>query len=89
MPDSQDNRIQKLEESGAFTDRTVEQLSDEVLQLNRKLERMTTRLERLEAKLLRVEDDVREAMGGGGGDDDPLAEAPPHASGGPRHPTQG
>ena len=86
---SESDRIEKLEEASAYADRTVEQLSAEVFELNKKLEKANARIARLESRLQNVADDVREAMtGDDGDDDDPLKEAPPHASGGPRHPSE-
>jgi len=86
---SHSDRIEKLEEATAYADRTVEQLSGEVFELNKKLEKALARVARLESRLQNVADDVREAMTGDDvDDDDPLKEAPPHASGGPRHPSE-
>lgn len=83
------DRIEKLEEASAYADRTVEQLSGEVFELNKKLEKTLARVARLESRLQSVADDVRESMTGQEGeDDDPLKDAPPHASGGPRHPSE-
>ena len=47
-------RLTRLEESAAFTDLTVEQLSAEVAELARRLHEATTRLARLEESLNRV-----------------------------------
>ena len=59
MPDpaNQDNpadRMNRLEETAAFADRSLEQLSDEVLILNRRLHDAGKRIARLEEALERV-----------------------------------
>lgn len=50
-PDS----IRRLEEAQAFTDRTVEELSDEVRDLGRRAAQLAAMLNRLELRLRRIE----------------------------------
>lgn len=47
--------LSRVQESLAFTERTVEQLSGEIAELNRRLAEMQARVLRLERRLDRVE----------------------------------
>jgi uncharacterized coiled-coil protein SlyX len=65
-PDPLAIRLQRLEESQGFADRTVEQLSAEIAMLNRHLAEVQTRMKRLEARL----DQMQEPQGGDDSPDD-------------------
>lgn len=47
-------RLSRFEEGQAFTERTVEQLNDEVVLVNKRLSEAMTRIERLEKRLDRL-----------------------------------
>ena len=59
-------RLQRLEESHVFAERTLEQLGDEIADLNRRLAEMRAHVQRLEARLTRSEQP---------GDDEPPADS--------------
>ena len=66
-------RLTRVEEAQAFTDRTVEHLHEETL-------RLAGIVERLEKRLARLEEASRNAAPAPAPDaDDPLAERPPHS----------
>src|SRR5690606_28317454 len=81
MDESTHERITRLEESLAFSDRTVEELHAEVLSLSRRVEALTARLARAESALAERPaqgSGSGETGGGAGGGDEPL-EVPPHS----------
>lgn len=53
-----DRRLLQVEEAAAFTDHTVEQLSAEVAELNRRLRELTQRTESLERRLTGVVEEM-------------------------------
>ncbi len=62
-------RIEKLEEAAAFTERTVEQLNEQVLKAVEGLEALAKRVRALEARLSQVgaSEDDEESFDGEGG----------------------
>lgn len=50
-PTSGDTRVQRLEEHAAFTEHTVEQLSGEIADLNKRMAELLKRLQSLEGRL--------------------------------------
>ncbi len=71
-----DHRLTRVEETVGFTERSVEQLGEEVNRAFEEIERLRKRLERLEGRIETVEE--RESMRDGA---DPAAERPPHSAG--------
>lgn len=66
------DRIRNLEESAAFADHSIEQLSEEILAVNQRLRTLVQRISALEGRLERLESPEDGP--------DPL-ERPPHAAG--------
>lgn len=66
-------RLEKIEDAQAFTDRTAEQLSEQLAALFDRVDRLAQRFETLEERLMRIEEQGGEdeagapAAGGGGG----------------------
>jgi uncharacterized coiled-coil protein SlyX len=69
---NQNDRVEKLELSAAFTERHIEVLSEEIAQLNKAMATMVRRLERLESRLIEINDKVGET---------PPMVPPPHSAG--------
>jgi len=78
MDESTHERITRLEESLAFSDRTVEELHAEVLSLSRRVEALTARLARAESALAERPAQASGSSETGTGGDEPL-EVPPHS----------
>jgi uncharacterized coiled-coil protein SlyX len=72
QPNKQTNRIDRLEESGAYADRHIEILSTEIAQLNRSLLELSRRFTHIEARLSELNNRVGE---------DPGNVPPPHSAG--------
>ena len=60
-----DERIGRLEESLAFTERTVEQLSGEIAEMNWRLQAMGKRLAALEERLTKLAETPEEEASSG------------------------
>lgn len=77
---SNDERLTRVEESQAFAERTIEQLSEELVRAFKRLDDLTARLEDLGSRLADVE-----SMATPGADsdepDEPGLERPPHSAG--------
>lgn len=56
-------RLDRIEEHAAFTERTVEQLGEEIAEINRRVRELLKRLEGLESRLGRVADAVDQRRG--------------------------
>jgi len=67
-----EERVERLEHSGGFTDRTIDILSGEVAELNKAMMAMSRRLERLESRVVEINDKVGET---------PPNVPPPHSAG--------
>ncbi|MBC7771295.1 MAG: SlyX family protein [Pyrinomonadaceae bacterium] len=63
MPAPSDPRVTKLEEHAAFSERTIEQLSAEITELNRRCRVLTERLASLEQRLGKLVEDGVETEG--------------------------
>ncbi len=70
--DAHARRLLHVEESLGFTDRTVEQLSEQIVALHREVGQLSRRLSSLERRLTDLQDGVTEAA--------PLVP-PPHSAG--------
>ncbi len=53
-PDNPSERLNRIEEATAFTDRSVEALTEQLLDLDRRMRHLATRLESLEGRLTGV-----------------------------------
>jgi len=71
-PQSNEDRIAKLEESVGYADRHVEILSSELVEINRAMAGLTRRFVQIEARLNEIHDRVGE---------DPGNVPPPHSAG--------
>ncbi len=80
---SADDRLTRVEESVGFTERSVDQLGEEVARAFEEIARLRARVARLEGRVESVEE--RESMREAGEiADDPEVNKPPHAAGGCR-----
>ena len=68
--------IDKLQEQMMFTDRAVEQLSDEMVAMTRRMNELAGKMGRLEGRLERLLDGIQQLENGSSGD--PADERPPH-----------
>jgi uncharacterized coiled-coil protein SlyX len=71
-PHGHDRRLTRLEEAVGFTDRTGEQLSEQIVALNREVGSLSRRLANLERRLTDLHDSITEAA--------PVVP-PPHSAG--------
>jgi len=62
-PNPNDPRVAKLEEHAAYSERTIEQLSAEIAELNRRCRQLTQRLASLEERFGKLQDDGMQADG--------------------------
>ncbi len=69
-------RVTRLEEAQAFSERTAEQLHEEILTLVRRVDALTARLAKAESELA---ERPTSAAGEGSGDDEGKLEVPPHS----------
>jgi uncharacterized coiled-coil protein SlyX len=77
-PQSQDERLERLEEATGFSDRQIEVLSGEIAEINKAVLGLTRRLAHIEARLSELNDRVGEDAG----------QVPPPHSAGPDFPKE-
>lgn len=73
--DHTDARLARLEEDGAFSERTIEQVSAEVFELSKRLTEIVGRLGRIENKLGGLAETVAQNLA----KDDTGDQRPPHS----------
>jgi len=53
-------RVTRLEENAAFTERTIESLSSEIAELNRRMKQLTDRLASMEQRIVKMMEEPEE-----------------------------
>lgn len=75
-PPEGDRRLERIEEAATYTERSVEALTEQLLDVDRRMRQLAARLESLEGRLVRIAEAAARAESGEGVDDHGLEGGP-------------
>lgn len=76
-PPEADQRLERIEEAATYTERSVEALTEQLLDVDRRMRQLAARLESLEGRLVRIAEAA--ARAGAGDEGGPEGEPDPSA----------
>ncbi|MBL8757581.1 MAG: hypothetical protein JNK35_04025 [Phycisphaerae bacterium] len=78
-PPGADQRLERIEEAATYTERSVEALTEQLLDVDRRMRQLAARLESLEGRLVRIAETAARAEAADQGVDDHRLEGGPGA----------